>query len=340
MSRDPTTISLFLADVDGTLVTHEKVLTERTRRAVADLRAAGVRFAITSGRPPKGMEMVIRPLAIDTPIAGFNGGLFTDAAMTPIAERKVPADVAREVVAMIEAAGLDAWLYAGNDWLVHEMDAPHVAREQRTVQFPPQVVADYADRYDAAVKIVGVSDDPDAIHACAQAGARGLRRPRHRRAVAALLPRRDPSPGQQGRRGAGLSERLGIPVEEIATIGDSENDTSMFRKSGYAIAMGNADAETRAQADVVVADCDSEGFAEAVEAHILPQSERNALMPEAKRPRPRSRSARTRSRSPSASPTGSSRATRPRPGGSRSTFRAARRRSPSTNCWRPRPIAA
>ena len=51
-------ISLVLADVDGTLVTEEKVLTERAQAAVRSLRAAGIRFAITSGRPPKGMAML------------------------------------------------------------------------------------------------------------------------------------------------------------------------------------------------------------------------------------------------------------------------------------------
>ena len=51
-------ISLVLADVDGTLVTEQKVLTERAQAAVRSLRAAGIRFAITSGRPPKGMAML------------------------------------------------------------------------------------------------------------------------------------------------------------------------------------------------------------------------------------------------------------------------------------------
>ena len=51
-------ISLVLADVDGTLVTEEKVLTERAQAAVQSLRKAGIRFAITSGRPPKGMAML------------------------------------------------------------------------------------------------------------------------------------------------------------------------------------------------------------------------------------------------------------------------------------------
>lgn len=68
-------ISLVLADVDGTLVTEQKVLTERAQAAVKALQDAGVRFAITSGRPPLGMAMLFDKLALDTPIAGFNGGL-------------------------------------------------------------------------------------------------------------------------------------------------------------------------------------------------------------------------------------------------------------------------
>src|SRR6266480_4847482 len=68
------TISLLLADVDGTLVTRDKVLTERALKAVHSLHDNGIRFAITSGRPPRGMAMLIAPLAIDTPVAGFNGG--------------------------------------------------------------------------------------------------------------------------------------------------------------------------------------------------------------------------------------------------------------------------
>ena len=51
-------ISLVVADVDGTLVTEQKVLTQRAQAAVQALHRAGIRFAITSGRPPRGMAML------------------------------------------------------------------------------------------------------------------------------------------------------------------------------------------------------------------------------------------------------------------------------------------
>jgi len=46
-------ISALVSDVDGTLVTDDKVLTRRTREAVAQVRAAGIAFSIISSRPPR-----------------------------------------------------------------------------------------------------------------------------------------------------------------------------------------------------------------------------------------------------------------------------------------------
>lgn len=272
MSRDPKKIALLLADVDGTLVTREKVLTERAKKAVAALKDAGIAFAITSGRPPKGMEMVIKPLAIETPIAGFNGGLFTKPDLTPIEERKLPGDVARAVIKMILDEGLDAWLYAGNDWLIHRKEAPHVDRESRTVRFPPKVAEDFGDKIDNAVKIVGVTDDHDVIKRC----VKDIQDKFGSKVTAATSqPYYLDVTHPLANKGAVvdyLAKELGIPTSEIATIGDSANDVSMFRKGGYAIAMGNADDEVKGAADAVTADCDAEGFAEAIEKYILPRA--------------------------------------------------------------------
>ena len=138
--RAASKISLVVADVDGTLVTADKVLTPRAGAAVKALHAAGIAFAITSGRPPRGMTMLIAPLALRTPVAGFNGGIFVEPDMTIIEERVLPADVARRAVEVISRNSMDIWVYCGNDWFVRAPNAPHVAREQWTVKFAPTVV--------------------------------------------------------------------------------------------------------------------------------------------------------------------------------------------------------
>lgn len=269
MKRKAGKISLLVADVDGTLVTHEKVLTDRAIAAVRRLQDAGIGFAITSGRPPRGMAMLIEPLGLKTPIAGFNGGLFAKPDLSPIEEHLLPGDIGREVVAMLLDHKLDAWLYVGNDWMVHWRDAPHVAREQKTVQFEPIVVKDFGARIEQAVKIVGVSDDKDRIETC----ARKVRERFGTKVTAALsqpyyLDVTHPA-ANKGSVVSYLAEHLKIPVDEIATIGDMPNDVDMFKKSGFAIAMGNASHEVKDEADVVTGDCDHEGFAEAVEKFIL-----------------------------------------------------------------------
>jgi HAD superfamily hydrolase (TIGR01484 family) len=152
-------ISLVVADVDGTLVTEEKVLMRRAGHAVKALRDHGIRFAITSGRPPRGMAMLLDALEIDTPIAGFNGGLFVRPDLTILSEKTVPAEIANRAIDLIRRHDLDVWVYSCNDWLVAKPNAPHMAREAWTVKFEPKLVADVADHLEKVAKIVSVSDD-------------------------------------------------------------------------------------------------------------------------------------------------------------------------------------
>src|SRR5271169_6912748 len=120
-------ISLVLADVDGTLVTAEKVLTSRARAAVQALQAADIQFAITSGRPPRGMSMLIDPLALRTPVAGFNGGILVKPDMTIMGEHVLAAEAAKRALEVILQNKMDVWVYSGKDWLVRDANAPHVA---------------------------------------------------------------------------------------------------------------------------------------------------------------------------------------------------------------------
>src|ERR1700745_2297129 len=136
---NPAKISLVLADVDGTLVTHDKILTHRAEAAVAALRAAGIAFTITSGRPPLGMKMIIDPLAIDIPIAAFNGGVFVQPDLTVISSRFIPQAAAARTLDLLRQHGLIAWLYTDTDWFVPDPQGPHVAREAWTVKFGPKV---------------------------------------------------------------------------------------------------------------------------------------------------------------------------------------------------------
>ncbi len=138
-ARAASTISLVLADVDGTLVTTEKVLTSRAAEAVKDLQAAGIDFAITSGRPPRGMSMLIEPLALQGAKAGFNGGVFVNPDLSVIESHTLDPATAKQTLKLILDQGLDAWVYTEEEWLIRDKEAPHVAREAWTVKFDAKV---------------------------------------------------------------------------------------------------------------------------------------------------------------------------------------------------------
>ena len=265
----PPAIRLVLADVDGTLVTQEKVITEASIDAVRQLRAAGIRFAITSGRPPRGMAMLLDPLGIDTPIAAFNGGLLVDREMNVLEERVLPESLVAPIAALINSFGLDVWIYRGADWYVPNPKGSHVDREAWTVKFEPKVMRDLNGLTAGVAKIVGVSDDHEAV---AKASAAVHEQFGDHVAAAASQPYYLDVTHPDANKGAvaqGLARRYGLSHEQIATIGDMPNDMLMFAQSGLSIAMGNANAQVRQAAVRTTATNEDEGFAKAMERYVL-----------------------------------------------------------------------
>jgi len=262
-------IRLLLADVDGTLVTHDKILTEQTIAAVKRLREAEILFAITSGRPPRGMAMLIEPLELTTPLAAFNGGMLVNPDMSVIEQRTIPDDVTPEAIDVLGSHGMDVWIYRGSHWYLRDPQAPHVARESSTVRFNPRVVESLTPVSDGVAKLVGVSDDHEAVLKAVDAV-----RDRFGDHVSAARSQpyyADVTHPQANKGGvvSYLSKTYQIPTEEIATMGDQSNDVLMFAHSGLSIAMGNASHEVQEAARRVTTSNSNEGFANAVERFIL-----------------------------------------------------------------------
>ena len=264
------TIKLLLADVDGTLVTPDKVLTDRAVDAVRRLGEARILFAVTSGRPPRGMSMLIEPLNLTTPIAAFNGGILVNRDMSVIEQRVVPEDLIVPVAELNASFGLDTWVYRGADWYVPDPKGAHVARETATVRFEPKVMASLDGLTSDVTKLVGVSDDLDAVARASEAA--------HDRfgdhvAAARSQPYYLDVTHPDANKGAVaqyLARTYSIPTDSIATIGDMPNDVLMFAHSGLSIAMGNASLEVQHAARRVTTSNADEGFAAAVERFILP----------------------------------------------------------------------
>jgi Cof subfamily protein (haloacid dehalogenase superfamily) len=265
-SRD---VRLVVADIDGTLLTPGKVLTPRARAAVHAVIEAGIAFSVTSGRPPLGMKILIDSLHVQHPISAFNGGLFVRPDLSVMRERRIPFEVVSPVIDTLTRGGLDVWIYTDTDWRVRSRHGPHVDREEWTVKFPPSVVPAFSDALDRVIKIVGVSDNSEAMARCVD----HVQRTFGQQVSAALsqpyyLDVTHPS-ANKGEVVSVLSELLCIPTSHVATIGDMANDVLMFERSGTSIAMANASPDVQRAATFVTSSNTEEGFALAMERFVL-----------------------------------------------------------------------
>ena len=260
-----TRIALVVSDVDGTLLTRDKTLTDGARRAVRRLHEAGIGFTITSSRPIIGMGFLIEPLAITLPVGAFNGSCIVDPQLNPIELHLIPASAAQRSLEVLDQFGADIWLFTPDLWLTRRPDGEYVPHEKRAIRADPTIVENFAPYLSTACKVVGSSSDAELLQRCEISMQQALGT--QATAVRSQSYYLDVTPPgcDKGTFVQTIAKRLDISTDAVVTIGDMQNDLAMFRVSGMSIAMGNATDDVRKLATHVTASNEDEGFAKAVD---------------------------------------------------------------------------
>jgi len=261
-----TRISLVVSDVDGTLLPKDKVLTDGSRAAVRKLHEAGIGFTIVSSRPTVGMGFLIEPLVITLPVGAFNGSSIVDTRLEPIEQHLIAPAVAQRSLDVLDAFGVDIWLFSNAHWYIRNPDGEYVPHEKRAIKAAPTVIADFTPHLTTACKIVGASSDAALLQRCEAAMREAVGR--EATAVRSQTYYLDVTPAgrDKGTFVAAMAKRLGISTDAVATIGDMENDLPMFARSGVSFAMGNAADDIKQRATHVTDTNERDGFAQAMEA--------------------------------------------------------------------------
>jgi Cof subfamily protein (haloacid dehalogenase superfamily) len=260
-----TRIALVVSDVDGTLLTKDKTLTEVAKAAVRRLHEAGIDFTITSSRPTLGMRFLIEPLQITLPIGAFNGSSIVDPQLKPIEQHLIPLPAVQRCLEVLNEFGVDIWLFTNELWLTRNGNGEYVPHEKRAIRADPTIVDDFAPYLSAACKIVGASPDPVLLQRCEAAMQKALGA--EATAIRSQTYYLDITPPgcDKGTFVQAMARRLGIATDAVATIGDMQNDLAMFRNSGLSFAMGNATDDVKKVATHVTTSNENEGFAGAME---------------------------------------------------------------------------
>jgi HAD superfamily hydrolase (TIGR01484 family) len=215
--------------------------------------------------------MMIEPLRLKLPFGGYNAGAIVEPGALGVVEQKLIApDAARQAVGIFQQHGIDCWVLVGNQWLIVNPAGDQVDREIHTIQTQPTIVSAFEEAHFAAVgKIVGPSKDHDRVARVTElvqtALAGSVSAARSQPYYCDVTP-----PGiDKGRLVELLGARLNVPQSEILVLGDMENDLQMFRKAGFAVAMGNASDEVKRAAQATTVSNEEDGFAAAIERHVF-----------------------------------------------------------------------
>lgn len=260
-----TRIALVVSDVDGTLLTKDKRLTEAASAAVERLHKAGVGFTITSSRPVIGMGFLIEQLKITLPVGPFNGSSMVGPDMKPIEQHLIPTSAVRRGLDLFRKNGIDIWLFTNEHWFAENGNGEYVPNEKRAIRAEPSVISDFTPYLSQACKVVGSSSDFAMLARCETDMQKALGAEataiRSQNYYLDITP-----PGQnKGTFVQAMAHRLEISTDSIATIGDMHNDVAMFKTSGVSFAMGNANDDVKRSAKYVTDTNENEGFAKAID---------------------------------------------------------------------------
>lgn len=263
-------IRLVALDVDGTLVGKSLSISSAVKAALQRMQAAGITGCLVTGRMYRATLPFARELGFDAPLICYQGAAIIDPKTDAVLEhRAVENEVVRELASLAERDRMHLQLYRNDEYYCESRNR-FSELYASLAQAEPVVVPSLREAFafSPATKGVVVADAADA-----QAYAQRLREVFGERAyVTRSLPEFVEILDPRVDKGAALrfvAQRLNVPLEQTAAVGDSWNDAPLLAAAGLGIAMGSAPPELREVADAVVGDLDHDGVAEAIDRFVL-----------------------------------------------------------------------
>ena len=266
---------LFFTDLDDTLFSRKKIISQRIRDDIKKAGEEGQRVILCSGRPFSTIKPLLDDLGIGYKgnyVVSFNGGLILEADTGKTLYRnEVPEDICKKVMKLCQSLNIHSQFY-DEDGVLTPDEGPEVRRyadlSKGTYKFDP----DLSDNF------VGTSPKIEIIDLDDHARLDSLK--------STILEKFGdsldlffsnpyylevmPKGVSKGSAVHYLSKYLGVPIENTVAVGDSDNDISMIKVAGIGCAMANAIDSVKKAADyITVNDCDHSGVAEILEKFVL-----------------------------------------------------------------------
>jgi GntR family transcriptional repressor for pyruvate dehydrogenase complex len=268
-------VRLVFIDVDGTLLSGPRHISERARSTIADVREAGVEVVLVSLRPPRDIRPFHQQLRLMTPVIACNGALlWNEQARAGLVHAPVPPDLAVQVVDQGRRLGAIANLESDDEWFTdrvrnlereaivdYEVSDPNgVGSVDEVLRSGEPIDKVFLDLRDLDDKTAGAALET-IVRLFGRQATIWERSPGMIDITSA-----DASKAAMAQQ---LSRRMQIPAEQTMAIGDDDSDAALLQWAGIGVAMGNATPAAKAAADVITSSNLRDGVAEALEQYLL-----------------------------------------------------------------------
>lgn len=266
-------IKLFAMDLDGTSLDSNSILQEKTIKALKKLDENGIKFVFTSGRATPSVRYLMDLTGIDNPLVTNNGALAFINKENLIYENPLKHEEVKELINFSENNKFFYQFYDKDTYYSNriwperfdhlENNSSYGMNFQVNFSFSTKPLKELELRKDSAFKFQifpDIKKTEEERKILEKVSDMGLYPTTSAFGMIEIMQ-------NNVNKYRGLSEignLLGISKEEMAAIGDQDNDIPMLSNVGLSFAMGNAIDEVKKISDYIVSSNDDFGLVEAI----------------------------------------------------------------------------
>lgn len=262
-------------DLDGTLLTDDKIISEESIRVLRKALSAGHCIVITTGRSLAGATIITERFGLHVPgcfLLAFQGSLLYDCFREKIImNNTIPSRRIIDLMKALEADGIYAHTYNANEILTTRM-SPELERYNSITHERVRLISDYSElEHEKMTKVIAISYDNHEKLEAFQKKYRSREAGRFSSFFSAEefleYCRHD---SNKGKGLEFLARYLRIPIADTIAVGDERNDISMISAAGVGVAMCSGRQEAKDAADYITEkDNNHDGAVEAIEKFVL-----------------------------------------------------------------------
>ena len=264
---------MLVLDLDGTLTNNYKEITPRTKEALMQAQAKGVRVVLASGRPTYGITPIANELMLTNYggfILAFNGGKIIDySTRETVFEQTIDQPEVEALHNASQKADLAILTYQEHGIVTTQKENNYVEHEAFINKLPVTQYDNFVEDLQYPINKCLIVGDPTPLHELELQLSKDLFGQVEVYRSAGFFLECVPPGVDKAKSLERLLAMVNIDKDDVIAVGDGFNDLSMIEYAGLGIAMDNAPQEDKSRANFITSSNEEDGVAKVIEKFIL-----------------------------------------------------------------------